>query len=61
MNHLSDLLGRHIDLVEEVCFLPFAADSAEKDKNLIYEREDKGSLELMKNKEGVPKGTLFFL
>lgn len=35
---LKNLLGREIDLVEEGTLLPFAVDSAERDKTLIYER-----------------------
>lgn len=39
MNTLSDLLGRQVDLVEEDCLLPFAAESANKNKILVYERK----------------------
>ena len=39
MNTLSDLLGRQVDLVEEDCLLPFAEESANKSKILVYERE----------------------
>lgn len=35
---LKNLLGREIDLVEEGTLLPFAENSAERDKTLIYER-----------------------
>ena len=35
---LKNLLGREIDLVEEGTLLPFAVESAERDKTLIYER-----------------------
>lgn len=35
---LKALLGREIDLVEEGTLLPFAQESAENDKILIYER-----------------------
>ena len=35
---LKEILGREIDLVPEGSLLPFAADSAEQDKILIYER-----------------------
>lgn len=35
---LKNLLGREIDLVEEGTLLPFAVESAERDKILIYER-----------------------
>ena len=38
MNTLSDLLGRQVDLVEEDCLLPFAAESANKNRILVYER-----------------------
>ena len=40
MNTLSDLLGRPVDLVEEDCLLPFAAESAYKDRILVYERKN---------------------
>lgn len=39
MNTLSDMLGRQVDLVEEDCLLPFAAESANHDKILVYERK----------------------
>lgn len=35
---LQDMLGRKIDLVEEGTLMPFAVDSANQDKILIYER-----------------------
>ena len=35
---LKRLLGRDIDLVEEGSLLPFAVESANRDKILIYER-----------------------
>jgi len=35
---LQQLLGRKIDLVEDGTLMPFAADSANHDKILIYER-----------------------
>lgn len=35
---LKDLLGREVDLVPEGSLLPFAKETAEKDKELIYER-----------------------
>ena len=38
MTSLSNLLGRKVDLVEDGCLMPFANESAEKDKILIYER-----------------------
>ena len=40
MTSLSNLLGRKVDLVEDGCLLPFACESAERDKILIYERAD---------------------
>ena len=36
--HLQELLGREVDLVEDGSLLPFAAESANHDKVLIYER-----------------------
>lgn len=36
--HLQELLGREVDLVEDGSLLPFAAESANRDKVLIYER-----------------------
>lgn len=38
--HLQQLLGRKIDLVEEGTLMPFAEDSAKRDKILIYERNN---------------------
>ena len=38
MTSLSHLLGRKVDLVEDGCLMPFAHESVEKDKILIYER-----------------------
>jgi len=35
---LSDAVGKKVDLVEEGRLLPFAQESVEKDKVLIYER-----------------------
>ena len=35
---LTQLLNRKVDLVEEGTLLPFARESAERDKKLIYER-----------------------
>ena len=35
---LKDLLGREVDLVPEGTLLPFAKETAEQDKELIYER-----------------------
>ena len=38
INDLEELLDRTVDLVEEGTLLPFAAESANRDKKLIYER-----------------------
>ena len=38
---LEELLGRKVDLVSEGTLLPFAKESAERDKILVYERTDK--------------------
>lgn len=35
---LEDLLNRRVDLVKEGTLLPFAKESADKDKILVYER-----------------------
>jgi predicted nucleotidyltransferase len=35
---LEELLGRKVDLVSEGTLLPFAKESADRDKILIYER-----------------------
>lgn len=35
---LEDRLGKSVDLVEDGCLLPFAVESANRDKKLIYER-----------------------
>lgn len=40
MCSLSDLLNRKVDLVEHDCLLPFAVESVNRDKLLIYEREN---------------------
>ena len=37
-NDLEEILGRNVDLVSEGSLLPFAQESAEHDKILIYER-----------------------
>ena len=37
-NDLEILLGRDVDFVEEGCLLPFAVESANRDKILVYER-----------------------
>ena len=36
--NLQEILGREIDLVEDGTLLPFASESANHDKILIYER-----------------------
>lgn len=38
---LKELLGREVDLVEEGSLRPYAAESANRDKKLIYERKGK--------------------
>jgi len=38
IGELEQSIGRKIDLVEEGCLLPFAENSANRDKKLIYER-----------------------
>ena len=37
-NDLERLLGRKVDLVEEGELIPFAAETTNRDKQLIYER-----------------------
>ena len=37
-NGLEDLLGKKVDLITEGTLLPFALETAENDKTLIYER-----------------------
>jgi len=39
MLDIKKVLGKDVDLVEEDQLLPFAQESANKDKLLIYERE----------------------
>lgn len=39
-SQLSQLLNRKVDLVEDERILPFAKESADKDKILIYERKN---------------------
>ena len=39
-SQLCRLLNRKVDLVEDERILPFAKDSADKDKILIYERKN---------------------
>ena len=38
MGELEKSTGRRIDLIEDGCLLPFAVESAHRDKQLIYER-----------------------
>ena len=42
MTGLSRLVGMKVDLVEEGHLLPFARESVDRDKILIYERSNKG-------------------
>ena len=39
MGELERSTGRRVDLIEDGCLLPFAVESANRDKQLIYERE----------------------
>ena len=39
---LKELLGREVDLVEEGSLRPYAAESVNRDKILIYERKNEG-------------------
>ena len=39
---LQELLGREVDLVEEGSLRPYAAETANRDKILIYERKSEG-------------------
>ena len=39
---LEDLIGHKVDLVEEGTLKPYAVDSVNRDKKLIYEREKQG-------------------
>ncbi len=38
MGELEKSTGRKVDLIEEGCLSPFAVESANRDKQLIYER-----------------------
>jgi hypothetical protein len=38
MGELEKSTGRRVDLIEEGCLMPFAVVSANRDKQLIYER-----------------------
>ena len=40
LNDLEELLGRKVDLVSEGTLLPFAQESVERDKILVYERTE---------------------
>ena len=39
MGELERSTGRRVDLIEDGCLLPFAVESANRDKRLIYERK----------------------
>lgn len=39
---LKEMLGREVDLVVDGTLRPYAAETAERDKKLIYERKSKG-------------------
>ena len=39
---LKELLGREVDLVEEGSLRPYAEETANRDKKLIYERKSEG-------------------
>lgn len=39
---LEDLIGRKVDLIEEGTLRPYAMESVNRDKKLIYEREKQG-------------------
>ena len=39
---LQELLGRKVDLVEEGSLRPYAVESVNRDKKLIYERKSEG-------------------
>lgn len=38
MGELEKSIGRRVDLIEDGCLLPYATESANRDKRLIYER-----------------------
>ncbi len=40
LSDLEELLGRKVDLVSEGTLLPFAQESVERDKILVYERAE---------------------
>ena len=39
---LKKLLGREVDLIEEGSLRPYAVDSVNRDKKLVYERKSEG-------------------
>ena len=41
ISDLGNMLGRKVDVVEDDCLLPFARESVDNDKILIYERTAK--------------------
>ena len=42
VSSLERILGRQVDVVEDGCLRPFAVEGANRDKILIYERQDQG-------------------
>ena len=40
MGEIEQRIGRRVDLVEEGCLLPFAVETANRDKQLIFERKN---------------------
>ena len=40
MGEIEQRIGRRVDLVEEGCLLPFAVETANRDTQLIYERNN---------------------
>lgn len=38
MGELERSTGRRVDIIEDGCLMPFAVESANRDKQLIYER-----------------------
>ncbi len=41
VHSLEDILNHKVDMVQENCLKPFAKESVERDKVLIYERKSK--------------------
>lgn len=41
INGLKELINKDVDMVVDGTLLPFAVESANRDKKLIYERKDK--------------------